>query len=348
MTRSWSGAEEAGAPPLAVLTPLLERWRVLLASAVLAGALALAIIFFLVPRRYDASATLAAVASTKLPTGLGGLAALSGLAGETGFTATPDLFAQLLQSRRVLLAVALEPVRAGDPERVIDRVRAHQDSAKRLVDVERSMRELVNVGVERRTGLITLSVQHRDSAIARHIGARLIDVASGTFAEISKAQASAQREAQEERVERLSDRLRSAERQLIAFLAGNRALNPYSPASAEQQRLEREIGVASQAYTQAVGEREVALARELSETPALVIVDPIPAELAPVSRKAAFYALAAAFLGLFLAATALAFREVVRQHRERDDPTSRRFVAAVEGIPLVGRSARERKSAADG
>src|SRR5687768_562267 len=161
--------EERGMSAVSVVTRILERWRVLTLAAVLAAAVTVAAVVFLVPRRYQASTTLAAVSAPQLPSGLGGIAALSGLTADVGFAATPDLLAQLLESRRVLLDVAESPVVEGSPERVIDRVRAGEEPAERLVDVERSMRALVSVDVERRTSLITLAVRHRHSTVARII-----------------------------------------------------------------------------------------------------------------------------------------------------------------------------------
>lgn len=339
MAGTSSGNEEAGTRPASILAPLLERWRALLVAAILASAAAVAFVLLAVPRRFEASTTLAAVSAPQLPSGLGGLAALSGLANETGFTPTPDLLSQLLQSRRVLLAVSETPAADGEATSIADRVVEGSDPPPRLIDVERAMRSLISVSVERRTGLITLSVRHRDSAVARRIADRVVDVAGTTFATLAKSQAAAQRAGQERRVERLSAALRRAEVQLIDFLAGNRTLNPYSPATAERQRIEREISVASQAYTQAVNEREVALARELAQTPVLAVVDPVPPELSPVSRNTAFFALLAAGLALFGMTTILSLREVMRRQRGRGDEASRRLVAAVASIPVVGRVA---------
>lgn len=334
MVRSSVATPEARVSLISILTPVLERWKLLLGVVVAAVALTVAVIVLAVPRRYEASTTLAAISSSRLPSAIGGLAALSGLATDNGFAATPDLLASLLESRRVLLDVASEPMAPGSSARVIDRVRG-DEPATRLVDVERAMRGLVGVSVDRRTGLISLSVQHRDSAVARAVAARLVETAGLTFLRLAKAQAAAKREGQEARVERVADKLRQAELDMIRFLASNRAVAPYSPAHAESERLEREISVAQQAYQQAVAERETALAHELEQTPALVVVDPVPAELAPLSKFTAFYGLAVGVVVFFLLATLLAAREFVRQQQDRGDVEGGRFVAALGSIPLL-------------
>ena len=334
MVRSSASVPEGRVSLLSLVTPILEQWRLLVGVVGAAVTMTVLVIGFAVPRRYEASATLAAIASSRLPSGIGGLAALSGLSMENGFTATPDLLAQLLQSRRVLLEVASEPVTAGSSERIIDRVREGQP-AQRLVDVERSMRAMTGVSVDRRTGLISVSVQHRDSAVARRVSGRLVDIAGSTFSSLAKAQAAAKRQGQEVRVDRVADTLRQAELRMVRFLAANRAVAPYSPASAERQRLERDISVAQQAYQQAVMERETALAHELEQTPVLVVVDPVPGELTPLAKFTAFYGLMVGIVVFFLLVTLLALREVVRQQREAGDAISHRFIAALGEIPVV-------------
>jgi uncharacterized protein involved in exopolysaccharide biosynthesis len=319
---------------VSIFASVAERWKLVLAAALLSAAVTAAVVVLLVPRRYEASMTLAAVTAQRLPAGVAGLAGLSGLMADQGFQATPDLLAQILESRRVLLEVAEAPIAPGSPVRVIDRVAAGEPT-ERLIDVERRMRRTVTVGVDRRTSLIRLSVRHPDSATARRVSTQLVEVAGRTFATLAKSQAAAKRIGQETRAERLEATLRQAELRLVGFLAATRALPPFSPLHAERQRLERDISIAQQAYTQAVAEREAALARELEQTPVLVAVDPLPSELAPLPRFAAFYAALVAIVVLFLLTSVLAAREVVRAQSERGDARSARLLAAIGGIPLL-------------
>jgi len=61
-------------------------------------------------------------------------------------------------------------------------------------------------------------------------------------------------------------------------------------------------------YTDAVSDHQNAVARELSETPAVVIVDPIPPVLTPVPRQAVLKLILAGVLGLLVAGLVLAAR----------------------------------------
>jgi uncharacterized protein involved in exopolysaccharide biosynthesis len=98
---------------------------------------------------------------------------------------------------------------------------------------------------------------------------------------VSRAQASAKRVAQAERVDSARRQLRRAEERSLSFLASNRAFTQYSPASISRQQLEREVTAAQSVYSQARSDYESAVARELEETPAVVVVDSIPNRLLP-------------------------------------------------------------------
>lgn len=340
---------------LRVLTPLIERWRAL-AALFLATAVGVAAVrMLLVPPRYEAKVLLATVGSSKLPGNLGGLAGLAGLAGQNlDLTANPDLVSALLESRRVLLEVAAQPLardESADARSAI--MGAHTTpiivavtgdpaaAVAPLVRIERQMRNLVTVSSDKRTGLITLAVAHRDSAVARAVANGLVHGASRSFADLSRAQARAQRLGLEARVDSMQSLLRRAEARSSAFLSANRVVPEFSPLAVEQQQLAREVSVAQQAYVQAVTERESAVARELQDTPAVVAVDPVPARLDPLPKFALFFGLAAAVAVTFVAVSMIYLAESFRRLRgaETEDPDVARLLRATRRIPVVRRLA---------
>jgi uncharacterized protein involved in exopolysaccharide biosynthesis len=134
------------------------------------------------------------------------------------------------------------------------------------------------------TGLIRFAVTHRDSAVARRVLIRLIDEVNNAYLGASHSQAKAIAAAQANRVDSAAARLSRAESNLLEFTRGNRITLPYSEASLSRTRLERERDFAQTLYAQAVTERDAAIGRALEETPALIVVDPVPAKLKPASR----------------------------------------------------------------
>src|SRR6266511_911604 len=94
-------------------TPLLRRWRLMVAAPLACGAVA-AGLSFLVPPTYTASTTFTpdvATASYSVLSGLAGFAGQFGLPGLTGSNASPDFFASVLKSRELMKATLLSEFR---------------------------------------------------------------------------------------------------------------------------------------------------------------------------------------------------------------------------------------------
>jgi hypothetical protein len=242
---------------------LVRRWKLIVASSLATLVIVFLLLLVFKPRQYSGNVLLATVGNSKMNAGLGGLAAsLSGVGPPAGFFVTPDLLAQIVSSRRVLLDVAYSPVVPGGRARVVDSL-THDKKELPGHRVEKLMRDLVTTSVERKTGLISVTVTYKDSALARLIANRVIDGASAVVVSTAKAQAALQRAGQERRVDDAAAQVRMRQQELIDFLRRNRALATFSEASLERDRLQRASEVAQTSYSQAVADRENARGREL-------------------------------------------------------------------------------------
>jgi uncharacterized protein involved in exopolysaccharide biosynthesis len=267
-------------PLRAIVAPYRRRWRLVVGACIIAWGVALALA--LIPaRRYTASLVLAAVPNARTSALSGGLTAILGSAQLGGVQSTPYFIAKLLLLRSVIMQVASERVADARGGTVIERVLEEPAGDIRPTRVEPAMRDFVSAEVDKQTGLIALRATHPDSAMVRQVANRLVATASETFIKVSRAQASAQRVAQAERVDSARRQLRRAEERALNFLTANRAFTQYSPASISRQQLEREVTGAQSVYSQARTDYEAAVARELEETPAVVVVDSIPSRLLP-------------------------------------------------------------------
>jgi uncharacterized protein involved in exopolysaccharide biosynthesis len=272
----------AGDPELPVgtlLGPYRRRWRLVLAMT--AGAWLAAVAIVLIPaRRYSATVVLAAVPNARTSALSGGLTAILGSAQLGGVQSTPYFIAKLLLLRSVISQVAQERVADARGGTVIERVLDERAPIK-PTRIEPAMRDVISAEVDKQTGLIAVRVTHSDSAVARQIATRLVENASETFVRVSRAQATSQRAAQGQRVDSARRQLRQAEERALSFLSANRAFTQFSPASISRQQLERDVSSAQTVYSQARADYDAAVGRELEETPAVVVVDPIPARLLP-------------------------------------------------------------------
>jgi uncharacterized protein involved in exopolysaccharide biosynthesis len=303
-------------------TPFLRRWRLVLLCVVAAWAAALALI--LLPRReYRAQLVVAAVPNAKSASLAGGISSLLGNATLGGVQSTPYFITRLLLLRGVLREVALSPAVDGSKTTIIERVLEQPRAEITPEEIDLGMREVLSTDVDKQTGLVTFAVTHPDSALARRIAQRVLAVGGRTFVEVLRSQATDQREAGQAQVDSTRRQLRAVEARLQEFQTTHRVYAPYSPAAVERQRIDRDLASAQAAYSDAVTDRQTAIARELAEMPAVVVVDPIPPELTKVPRQAVLKLTLAAVLGVLVAGLVMAVRGDFRPEPVRGVVTER-------------------------
>ena len=267
-----------------VLIPVARRWRMLALVACIAAAIAIGLILYRGPR-YEARLIVATV-SSQPGLNLGGAAALLASAGgaapaQSGLQVSPLLIADLMQSRRVLLAVGLSSL-PGSSARIVDLVAEKAVRADKIVE---EMDDVISARVAKETGLVSLGVVLRDSSLSREVATRIIAEVTHAYVETARAQASQLRKAQDVRVDSAKRALARLEREQQLFQQSNRTVPSFSELATRQQAQQRDVGVAEQVYAKAVSDRESAIAKELEETPVVVTIDPLPATLPPTPRR---------------------------------------------------------------
>ena len=329
---------EEGVDALTLLTPLIERRRAIIGGAIVL-ALAVGVVALLMPRKYKAELSLTPVLSTRSSSALGGIAALAGATLQTGYQLTPARMVELIRSRGVLSGVGLSPVGQTGSERIIDRVLDKRYEGQDAEDIAKHITKLLSTYVNKETGTIDVSIQHRDSALARLVASRIVDSASQIFVRTSKAQAQQLRIAQENRVDNAAAALASAEERLRQFKDQNRATPAFSAAGVEQERLIRQIRLAEDVYTQAATDREAAYARELEATPTVVVQDPLPKELPKVRKRVILKTGITGVVSLIMLSLIVLLTDLTRRRLERSDAESTRFRKAMSSLPQIRRRA---------
>lgn len=277
-------------------------WNIVVAAlvaALLVGAWAA-----LWPRPYEARTVLAAVGSSRLgfslPGGDAGLLGGSIRLGAGGVEATPEMVGYLLNAETVLLIVATQP---GPDGRTLGAAAAGGSledlGAESML---RKIRKHVRITTARPTGLITMTVQHPDSAVARALAWGIVSESQRLFADVTSRQAGQFRQAQDARVDSAVAELTDAEEALLRFNEGNRVVTAGGRLALERGRLERAVLTAQSVHQSAINDRESARARELEVTPALAVVEPTAATLLLEDRQPLARA---GFAGLLTAAALL-------------------------------------------
>ena len=329
---------EEGIDTLSLLTPLIENRRRIIAGSIVIG-LMVGAWAAVAPRKYKAEMSLTPVTSTRSPQALGGIAALAGAALQTGYQLTPARMVEFLKSRAVLAGVGMSRTATGSRERIVDRAVGERYEPQDAESIAKQIGKLMDVTANKETGTITLSVSHKDSALARIIAMRVIDSASQVFVRTSRAQAQQLRIAQEARVASAAAQLSAAEERVREFNFANRSTPSYSVAGLERERLNRQIQFAEQIYTQAMTDRDAAYGRELEATPTVVIQDPLPSTLSKVRKRIIIKTGIAGVVAFVVLCAIILVRDAIRRRLERRDRESERFRSAVATLPrLRGKS----------
>jgi len=321
---------EEGVDALTLFTPLIEKRRMIILGVV-ALTLAVGVFAFSRPRKYKAEMSLTPVVSSRSSSALGGIAALAGATLQTGYQLTPARMVELIRSRAVLGGVGFSTVKPG--VRIIDEVLDKTFEGNDADDVAHHLELLLTTTTNKETGTIDVAIQHKDSALARLIAARVVDSASQIFVRTSRAQAQQLRIAQEARVDNAKTALTNAEEGLRQFRDQNRVTPAFSSAGLEQERLSRQIRFAEGVYNQAATDREAAYARELEATPTVVVQDPLPKELPKVRKRVLRKMAITAVVSFVLISFAVLLTDLTRRRLERADPESARFQQAVSTLP---------------
>jgi hypothetical protein len=307
---------------LAVAVVLVVVWGVLVARGMAAG------------HRFRAEVQLSAASTARaLPVSSGLAASLLGAAaGGGGVQLTPALLVRIARMDGVLYGLGTQ---IGGPEgtRLVDRLTAKPVGDAR---VARVMRRFITAQFDLQTGVMTLAVSHRDSALARMVLGALVQEVSTTYRNAARAQAREIREAQQLRVDSAQRWLRAAEESLSAFLARNRAVNPYTPEYVQLQVRERDVATANGVYTQALADRDVALGKELEETPAVVQLAEPPGTLPVEPRGLGIRLVMATIVVVVLMWVVLLGRDRIRRAVEQPTPAVAEAWRAAGAIPVLG------------
>ncbi len=319
------------------LAVLIEGWKLITITAGAASLLAL-IVATSLRERYEASLTVSTVTSSRsLPFGISsGLASqLLNINASSGLQPTPALVARLARMQSVLLAVAAYHL-PGDSVMIIGHLTGRVGERLPNTTILRTMSRAITPSWDRETGLVTITVVHRDSALARAIAEQTVAEISRVFRQASRAQATEIRQAQQARLDSAESQLRHAEQRLVDFLSGNRVIAVHSALQAKLQSIQRAVDIAQSVYLQVRTERETAVGRELEETPAVVVLDSLPRILPRVSVGVGRLVAFALMTGLVLGVAIILIRERSRDELNSDEVAYRRLMKGVSSLPLFG------------
>jgi hypothetical protein len=268
--------------------------NILLGFALL-GTLGIGTHLFVRGRVFEARLTVTAAASQQF-NGFNPASVLPGLVPPSGFHSSPLILAQLMQLDGLLDEIGRAPV--GTSQRSIGEALLDSDEPPTRQLLLSRLRRVLQIDVDRLSGLITVTVTHRDSAIVRATATELLHHTRLRFTTVLRSQAEEARVALKAHVDSAKRQLTIGEEAFRAFSSTSRSATGFSEANLRLGRLRREVELADAVYRQAVLDYESAVARELETAPALVVVDGSPNTLTRL-RAGALRSLAIGFAASF-------------------------------------------------
>lgn len=286
-------AASGGEVSLLWLTDTLWQARRTLLWFTVAGLVAGAALALLRGRTYTTTFSFLPQASQDGRSGLGGMAGLAGLAGQFGIPlgllggsqTPPQLYADLLLTREVLVPIVADSVRPdgpGTPAVSVPKYLRAKGRTEALL-VENTLRKLrrnviASAVVARSTGMVTVRVRTRSPHVSQTIAEQLL-VGLNHFNLVTRqSQAREERQFSEARLAEAKATLRRAEDALQAFISVNRVADGSPALRFEQGRLDREVQLQQQVVSTLAQQYEEHRIREVRDTPVITVFErPVPA-----------------------------------------------------------------------
>jgi uncharacterized protein involved in exopolysaccharide biosynthesis len=275
---------------------VVARWRMVVSVMVGAVLLGLAA-SVIVPPLYRSKASFVAnsSSSSKLQGALGNSSGLGGIISQLGGSVggdpseSPNFYVALLSSRelltRLLESKFPNPRTAapGDSATLLSILRIKKaDPERRMELAVKQMSKAIDAGLDTKTNMVFFSVDARWGELSSQIANRLIELVSTFDREIRVSRAKSMRVFLQMRHDSAQTALRQAEDNQRYFYEKNRGFIGGSPSLRfEEQRIKREVDLASDLYVNLDRQLEVARIDEINDAALITVVDS-----AVVPRKA--------------------------------------------------------------
>ena len=319
------------------LASVLLRWRRAILALAMIGALVAFAAALLARREYVASATFIPHApESGAPAGLATAIGQLGIRlPSTGEGWGPPIYVELLRSAELLAPLAGDTLivteEGGRRMAIADllNVKSPRGTALRLERTREELNRIISADEDKAIGAVRVSVRTRWPSVSLALADSLVAGVNRFNLDTRKSQAAAERQFVEARVTEAQNALRGAEERLSDFKQRNKVIG--SPElTLEQDRLQREVGLRQQVYTNLVQNEEEARIREVRDTPVITILESPRLPVLPESRQLVRKTLTGALAGIVLGIVIAFFGHGVAGARRTESDEAREFFLLVE------------------
>ncbi|MEP6835781.1 MAG: Wzz/FepE/Etk N-terminal domain-containing protein [Gemmatimonas sp.] len=286
---------------ISLLTLLLRRRATIVWSSILCAALFTG--YSLIGDRTWTTATSFFPQGKKAGGNLSALAAQFGV-GVSGSDAneSPNFYADLVKSRAILTTVVDSSVPRVDIADAF-KIKLTDPTLRRDMAIK-SLNNAITVSTNAKTGVVTMRVSTRSAPLSANISTQLLDLLNRFNQNTRRGQASAEREFTEGRLAVVKKELRAAEDERSRFLQNNKVITS-AQLQVEQERLDSEVRLQRELYTNLAKSFEQAKIDEVRDTPVITVVERPEISARPDTRgiatKGVVSLIAGFVLGIILA-----------------------------------------------
>ncbi|MEJ7759214.1 MAG: GNVR domain-containing protein [Gemmatimonadaceae bacterium] len=311
------------------------RWRLIALTTVGAVALALAATFIIPPvYRSNASFVANSAGGSKLPGGLGGSSALGGIISQFGGSMggdpseSPVFYVQLLASRKLLTRLLdtrfpdPRTVAASDSAPLISILRIRNADPQRRVELAvKQLSDAVSPGWDAKTNLVWFSVDAQWPELSAQIANEMVGQVGSFNREIRVSRSKSKRAFLQMRRDSAQDALRSAEERQRFFYEQNRGFVSAPSLKFEEQRIRRDVELASDLYVNLDRQLEGARIDEINDAALITVVDTAVAPRKAQWPRYGVLVFSAAALGLLAGLVVAGSAAILADWRRRNPNT---------------------------
>jgi uncharacterized protein involved in exopolysaccharide biosynthesis len=310
---------------------LVSRWRVLVVLPIVCGLIA-GLITFLIPPTYTSTTTFVTAGQRDITASLGNFANFASQLGvgiPSNPSTSPQFYGDVLRSRGLMTEVLesrmTDPrsTRSSDSVALVELYAKHKGTPeKRVDDAIGNLTRESSVSVNPRTNIIELRVSSRYPKTAAFAAQRFVAALNRFNLETRQSEARRRRIFVGDRLKEAQDSLARAERVQQDFLLTNRGDLRSSPTlEAQYERIQRQIQIYQDLYSNFRREFESARVDEVNDTPVITVIDTAIVPIKTSAPHRLLTAVAGAMLGILIAIAILlvqGYLERLRRHHPGD------------------------------
>ncbi len=325
---------------------VINRWRVIILSAVVALVLALAAAWLLPPvYRVTVSFAPNPSSTSKLSGAISSLStgALSSLTSGMGLgaaggepTESPAFYAELMQSRELLTRLLLtrfpDPRKQGvrDSARLVDIMKLRSDNPQRRIELGvKQLQKDLTTESDVKTNVVKVTVSNRYAPTAAQEANTALALVNAFNLEQRTSRARAKRVYLEERTADAKKDLAVAQARHRDFLAGNRQWQMSPTLSSEEQTLAQNEDIASDLYVSLEKQVESARIDEFNDAALITVVDSAVTPMKAYWPRYSLLIPGALLLGLFFGVMISGIATVYADWSRREPTAARALAAAI-------------------